>query len=639
MKPLRASCLPAILTIGCLLPTSPHAATFTWARGVAGTFSWNNNTTFGTTNGNNWGATPSGAFPNAAGDIAIVANAAGTNISVINLGQNITLGSIGNIGSTNGSGARTVAAGGAFSLIFDNLLGDATISKLNTTNTSAATISAPVVIAGNGNLSLSNSSSASLTLSGEITSGLSSGTQQLVNSAGNVTISGAVGNGVSGGTVSLDVLGGNLTLSGANTYTGSTSITGGTLTLAGTSGALSTGSTITNNGTLAITRTNDVVQGTDFSASGITGTGALNAAGSGLHLTLNTTNSYSGQTNIGASANNSVVRATASGALGSGIIQLDPTGNASSARLELAGAISLANTINLPGRTNSTVAIQNISGDNTLSGNIDLGIGGNNYTVDSADGLLSITGNITPPGTGDRGIFFTGAGDIQVAGDILFTTGNTLAVNKQGSGTLTLSGNNSYTGATTVSDGTLLVNGSLGNTAVSVNAGTLGGSGAIAGAVTVSATLSPGTSIESLSTGALTMSAGSSYVFEVADNSSTGADLVVVNGTLSLTDVTLDFDAATLAALASGSWLEGNKITLISYTGTGITSGFTGYDDDESYFFGSNEWLFNYNDTLAGNNFNTEATGTSFVTMTVIPEPGAALLGGLGLLPLLRRRR
>jgi autotransporter-associated beta strand protein len=637
MKPLRASCLPAILTIGCLLPTSLHAATFTWARGVGGTFSWNNNALFGDTNGNNWGAAPAGSFPNVAGDIANLTNNT-TATQTVNLGQDITTGQLvfGNGAAVN---TRTVASGGvgSFVLTMDNGASNAVIAQ---NSSSTANVTAALGISGNGVLNLSNSSSGQLNINGGVTSLLGTGTQS-INKTGNgtVTVNSVIGNGVSGGTVSLDVLGGNLTLSGANTYTGSTSITGGTLTLAGTSGALSTGSTITNNGVLAITRTNNVVQGTDFSASSITGTGALNATGSGLNLTLNTANSYSGQTNIGASANNSVVRAAASGALGSGIIQLDPTGNASTARLEVAGGSSLANTINLPGRTNSTVAIQNISGDNTLSGNINLGTGGNNYTVDSADGLLSITGNITPPGSGDRSIFFTGAGDTQVGGDILFTTGNTLAVNKQGSGTLTLSGNNSYTGATTVSAGTLLVNGSLGNTAVSVTGGSLGGSGAIAGAVTVSATLSPGTSIESLSTGSLTMSAGSSYVFEVADNSSTGADLLAVNGTLSLTDVTLDFDAATLAALASGSWMEGNKITLISYTGTGITSGFTGYDDDESYFFGSNEWLFNYNDTLAGNNFNTEATGTSFVTMTVIPEPGAALLGGLGLLALLRRRR
>jgi autotransporter-associated beta strand protein len=637
MKPLRASCLPAILTIGCLLPTSLHAATFTWARGVGGTFSWNNNALFGDTNGNNWGAAPAGSFPNVAGDIANLTNNT-TATQTVNLGQDITTGQLvfGNGAAVN---TRTVASGGvgSFVLTMDNGASNAVIAQ---NSSSTANVTAALGISGNGVLNLSNNSSGQLNINGGVTSLLGTGTQS-INKTGNgtVTVNSVIGNGVSGGSVSLDVLGGNLTLSGANTYTGSTSITGGTLTLAGTSGALSTGSTITNNGVLAITRTNNVVQGTDFSASSITGTGALNAAGSGLHLTLNTANSYSGQTNIGASANNSVVRAAASGALGSGIIQLDPTGNASTARLEVAGGSSLANTINLPGRTNSTVAIQNISGDNTLSGNINLGTGGNNYTVDSADGLLSITGNITPPGSGDRSIFFTGAGDTQVAGDILFTTGNTLSVTKQGSGTLTLSGNNSYTGATTVSAGTLLVNGSLGNTAVSVTGGSLGGSGAIAGAVTVSATLSPGTSIESLSTGSLTMSAGSSYVFEVADNSSTGADLLAVNGTLSLTDVTLDFDAATLAALASGSWMEGNKITLISYTGTGITSGFTGYDDDESYFFGSNEWLFNYNDTLAGNNFNTEATGTSFVTMTVIPEPGAALLGGLGLLALLRRRR
>jgi MYXO-CTERM domain-containing protein len=42
---------------------------------------------------------------------------------------------------------------------------------------------------------------------------------------------------------------------------------------------------------------------------------------------------------------------------------------------------------------------------------------------------------------------------------------------------------------------------------------------------------------------------------------------------------------------------------------------------------------------MAGGNFNSQATGTSFVTLTAVPEPSAALLGGLGMMLLLRRRR
>jgi hypothetical protein len=83
----------------------------------------------------------------------------------------------------------------------------------------------------------------------------------------------------------------------------------------------------------------------------------------------------------------------------------------------------------------------------------------------------------------------------------------------------------------------------------------------------------------------------------------------------------------------------GDKLTLISYTGSAISSGFTGYDDNSSYFFGANEWLFQYADTTPGNNFAAQATGSRFVTLTVIPEPSAALLGGHGLLRLLRRKR
>jgi hypothetical protein len=139
------------------------------------------------------------------------------------------------------------------------------------------------------------------------------------------------------------------------------------------------------------------------------------------------------------------------------------------------------------------------------------------------------------------------------------------------------------------------------------------------------------------------MNAGSSFHYEAVNNGSGGADLMVVNGTLYLTDVALDLDRANLGL---NTWQEGDKLTLISYTGSEITSGFNGFGDDTIYtggIFGSNQWLFNYNDTAKGSNFASDApapgAGISYVTLTVVPEPRAALLGGLGLLALLRRRR
>ncbi|MND07524.1 hypothetical protein D3C83_295550 [compost metagenome] len=47
-------------------------------------------------------------------------------------------------------------------------------------------------------------------------------------------------------------------------------------------------------------------------------------------------------------------------------------------------------------------------------------------------------------------------------------------------------------------------------------------------------------------------------------------------------------------------------------------------------------WQIDYDATVAGLN---GGTGDRFVTVTAVPEPAAALLGGLGLLALLRRRR
>lgn len=654
-KPFLSHAGRTSLLAAALLSSHASAATFSFARGVAGSFAWNNSTgvTAGesapsaTINGN-WGGaagtpgTVAGTnFPGVAGDIANLNN--NTNATqTLNLDQNVTIGQLvfGNGANVN---TRTVASGGAgsFVLTMDNV---AAASSISQTSSSIGNITAGIAIGGNGTLTLSNSNgTGQLNINGGITSALATGTQT-VSKAGaqTVSVNSVIGNGSAGGTVALDVTAGTLNLNAANSYTGTTTVTAGTLNLGGTAGALSTSSAITNNGTFAINRTNAVVQGTDFSGSGIGGTGALSATGTGLNLTLNAANSYAGTTTIGAGGNNSVLRATASGAIGNGgTIQFDATGNASTARLELSGGITLSNpTIQFSGRNNSSVGIQNISGNNTLSGNINLQSGGSSYIIQSDAGQLTLSGGIANAlGTGTRTLTITGNGNGLISGAIGNGTGTT-ALSKSGAGTWTLGNTSSYTGGTAVSAGTLLVNGALGNTAVSVTGGTLGGTGSITGTVSVSGSgsLAAGASIESLATGAVTMTTGTSFVYEAVSNAVDGADLLVVNGTLSLTDVNLNLSGADLAA---AGWSAGNKITLIAYTGAGITSGFTGFADDTSYFYGANEWVFDYNDGVAGTNYNSEATatGTSFVTMTMVPEPGVVLLGGLGLLALLRRRR
>jgi fibronectin-binding autotransporter adhesin len=94
---------------------------------------------------------------------------------------------------------------------------------------------------------------------------------------------------------------GLLIFSGSNTYASATIINGGTLQLGagGATGSLSpsAAAAITNNSTLAFSRSNTAAQGTDFSSAPITGTGNLVQMGPGL-LVLNASNGYSGGTTV-----------------------------------------------------------------------------------------------------------------------------------------------------------------------------------------------------------------------------------------------------------------------------------------------------------------------------------------------------
>lgn len=361
----------------------------------------------------------------------------------------------------------------------------------------------------------------------------------------------------------------------------------------------------------------------------------LNKTGTGV-LLLSNSNSHAGGTTIaGDQSNINPLRISHSNALGSGALTIGSGGNSDRARLELTGGISVTNAINVGSRntpsgfTYAAPAIVNLSGNNSLTSNLSSGSGGGQVTIQSDGGKLTLTGNMTT-----RTLNLLGAGDGEATGSLGM---GVYGLVKDGSGTWTLGGNGSYTGATEVKGGgKLLINGALGNTPTAVSNGTLGGTGSLTGSVTVSSTgvLAPGLSIGALASGALSFTDGAAYQYELNTAAVTG-DRMDVTGDLGLDGaVTLNLlDLGANAALTLGT-----KFTLIAYSGTwspGDT--FTGYADDSVFSLFGNQWRINYDDTpLAAVNGGSLANA---VTLTVVPEPGTTLLGALGLLALLRRRR
>ena len=312
------------------------------------------------------------------------------------------------------------------------------------------------------------------------------------------------------------------------------------------------------------------------------------------------------------------------------------------------------------------------SGTWANSGNLTVGVSGTGRLTMSG-GLVSVAGtlsqgtygtiNLNSGGTLQIGVGGT-TGDLGVAtltnnGTLIFNRSDastysgiisgTGAVTKQGAGTLTLDGNNSYTGGTTISGGVLALSGTGSIGTGGLNLGTTGtpgvfdlsaltggtyslpANGNLAGAGTLSGSgkslaalgsLAPGNSAGTITVGSgfsLNLSNSGSSVFEITSPAFTAGTFDLVNG-----DGSVVFGGILNLAFSGGSYADGTDVLQI-FAATGGRSG--------------NFSAVNATGLAAGQSA-TFNSATGFIT--VVPEPSTIALmasAGAGLAGMMRWRK
>ncbi len=305
------------------------------------------------------------------------------------------------------------------------------------------------------------------------------GAVMTINDAGSLIYTGTNAivvspSGGNGGTSVLTVNGGTLTTAQGftnpvPTSTGTASLIltgGGTVALSGTVPSLiaTAGSTNvfqlgTGGGVIDTAGFSTTVNQKITDVSGQSGSLAKLGAG---QLTLAASNTYSGGTTVNSGGGS--LRITVATALGTGGISLSKAGtNSGTLQLALAGV----NTVNNPfsGFSSTTFTgnttvpdIENVSGTNTITSALTVtGAGGNGVAIQSDAGILTLSGPVSTTLT-SRGVELNGAGAGVVSGVISDGPAAPFTVTKDGGGTWSLSGANTYSGVTTVSAGKLVVN-------------------------------------------------------------------------------------------------------------------------------------------------------------------------------------
>lgn len=587
------------------------------AAGFIYTFGTNNNfitltvatsglvTNWASANGGSWNtaANWSNGVPNESGATATFGNSL-TGPGTITLDGNKTVGNV----TFDNANSYTIASGSVGSLTFQT----STASSSLMAPQGSHTISAPVVLASN--------------LNAEVGVGAVVTLSDVVSGSRSLTKRGA----------------GVLNLNGANSYSGNTTLEAGTLGIGNNNalgtGSLSIPSsamlrananalTVGNNVNIGSGSTATVdTQSNNLTLSGVianaTTNGILRKIGSGT-LFLTGANTYTGGTILGAGALN----VNSAAALSTGSVTF-----AGNATLQQTGALTLANNINVsPGVTG---VIDTNGSDMVINGNIvgaeggltKAGIGvltlnGANNFANSGSALLSANagtivfgaaaaapsgvGLATAGGTIDLNGFSITAGslsgtsgvvtDNSIAGGTttltVNQTGNTsyagtidngptqiLALTKTGTGTLSLSGNNTYSGATNAFGGNLQL-----DAPGVINAGplavTTGGTFTLNGG---SLTVNGATNLNNNGGAVLSVTSGNAMLngAVTATANTTGRYLInVQNGTLSAQSLDLgrtglNFSAEPTAGSATdGLYIQGGAVSIMGALSMGTVAG------------------------------------------------------------------
>ena len=453
-----------------------------------------------------------------------------------------------------------------------------------------------------------------------------SGTYTL-SGAGALSVANEVVVGREGGTGTLNVDGGTITTTGnGNMYIGRRDGTG---TLNQTAGVISvikefgvgtrdgdkigTGTYNLSGGSLAATNT--IFIGKELGASGtMTMTGGTMSTSDKLQIGHNQATGVLTQSGGIVNVQNEVSIGNENSGSSVGTYTLSGSAELNVGNEVLVGRDNATGTFNLDGGTVTTKKIEGGTGNATVNFN-----GG---ILKARESQAAFITNLDVANVQAGGITIDSNGfDLGISQTLSGTGGLT----KAGAGRLTLSASNAYAGTTTVTAGSLFIDGTQASGAVQVDAGaTLGGSGAIGGAVTMFGVLSPGNSPGVLSVAALVLGGSSTSIFEIDGTTrSTQYDGLNITGSSGPT-----YGGALSLVFGNGSAF-GNTDVFNLFDFTGAAAG--DFSSVTSTGFYSGTWSVSSGEWSLQSGGQTLTFSQSAGDLVIVPEPTALALTGIGI--------